>query len=55
MAGYTLMTSRDHPEALQDARQRLLGAIAGLIFIALALVILEVIGVDILKIPGFER
>src|SRR3989344_4036185 len=55
LAGYSIMTSRDHPETLQDARQRILGAIAGLIFIALALVILEVIGVDVLKIPGFER
>ena len=55
LAGYSIMTSRDNPEKLQEARQRILGAIAGLIFIALALVILEIIGVDVLKIPGFER
>lgn len=55
LSGYSLMTSRDKPETLQDARQKLLGAIAGLIFIALALTILEVIGVDILQIPEFGR
>jgi len=42
-----------HPEALKDARDQLISAIIGLIFIIFSLVILQIIGVDILRIPGF--
>lgn len=51
--GYGLITSRGNPQAIQESRERILGAIVGLLFVILALVILEIIGVDILKIPGF--
>ena len=54
MAGYRLITSRNNPEAVEDARQRLLSAIIGLIFIIISLVVLQTIGVDILRIPGFN-
>jgi type IV secretory pathway VirB2 component (pilin) len=53
-AGYSIMTSRANPEQIKEARERLLGAIVGLLFVILSLVILEVIGFNILRIPGFE-
>lgn len=53
-SGYQLMTSRGNPEAIQEARERLTSAIVGLLLIIFSLVILSVIGVDLLKIPGFS-
>ncbi len=52
-SGYKLMAARGNPEALQAARDQLIAAIVGLVFIIFSLVILQVIGVDILRIPGF--
>ena len=52
-SGYQLMVARGNPEALQAARDQLIAAIVGLVFIIFSLVILQVIGVDILRIPGF--
>ncbi len=54
ISGYRLMASRGNPEALQGAQEQLTSAIIGLLFIIFSLVILEIIGVDILKIPGFS-
>lgn len=54
-SGYKLMAARGEPEALQAARDQLISAIIGLIFIIFSLVILQIIGVDILKIPGLEK
>jgi hypothetical protein len=44
------MTSQGKPEALQDAREQLTAAIVGLIFVILSFAILNIIGVNILKI-----
>ena len=52
-SGYRLMAARGNPEALTEARDQLISAIIGLLFIIFSLVILQIIGVDILKIPGF--
>ena len=52
-SGYRMMVSAGNPEALQGARETLTSAIIGLLFIIFSFVILEVIGVDILKIPSF--
>lgn len=52
-SGYQYMTSRGNPDTIQEARDRLTSAIVGLLFIIFSLVILQVIGVDILQIPGF--
>ena len=54
-AGYILMTSRGDKEKLAAARETLTSAIVGLLFIILSIVILEIIGVDILQLPGFSR
>ena len=54
ISGYQIMASQGNPEALAAGRGRLIGAIVGLLFIIFSFVILQVIGVDILKIPGFN-
>lgn len=54
-SGYQLMTSQGDPEKVKEARERITSAIVGLLFIVFSLVILEVIGVDILAIPGLHR
>lgn len=54
LAGYRFMASQGDPEKINDARQQLISAIVGLLFIIFSFVILQVIGVDILKIPGFN-
>lgn len=51
-SGYQLMTSQGNPEKLEAARQQLVSAIVGLLFIIFSLVILQFIGFNILKIPG---
>jgi hypothetical protein len=53
LSGYKLMVSQGNPEKLQGAREQFTAAIVGLLFIILSLVILQIIGVDILKLPGF--
>lgn len=54
ISGYKFMASQGDPEKVGEARQQLTSAIVGLLFIIFSFVILEVIGVDILKIPGFQ-
>ena len=52
ISGYKILSSQGNPEALKGAREQLTAAIVGLLFIIFALVILEIIGVNILHIPG---
>lgn len=54
-SGYQIMTSEGNPEKLQGARETITSAIIGLVFIIFSLVILQIIGVDILRIPGFSK
>jgi len=53
ISGYRVLASQGNPEALKGAREQLTAAIVGLLFIIFALVILQIIGYDILHIPGF--
>ena len=53
-SGYRLMVSQGNPEQVKGAREQLTAAIIGLLFIIFSLVILQVIGANILKIPGFN-
>lgn len=53
VSGYKFMTSGGNPESFQAARDMFVSAIVGLLFIIFAFVILQIIGVDILHIPGF--
>ncbi|MBF8250242.1 MAG: hypothetical protein HW400_843 [Candidatus Levybacteria bacterium] len=54
ISGYKFMTSQGNPEKVKSATEGLTSAIVGLLFIIFAFVILQIVGVDILKIPGFE-
>lgn len=55
LSGYKMMASQGNPEQITAARDQLISAIVGLLFIIFSFVILQVIGVDILRIPGFSR
>lgn len=55
IGGYRIMMSRGDKEKLQNARDTITSAILGLVFIILSLIILQIIGVDILQLPGFGR
>ena len=44
IAGYRFMKSRDKSESLQQAREQLIAAIVGVVFLIFSLVILQVIG-----------
>lgn len=50
---FLLQTSRGNPERIKKAREYLTNCILGLIFIIFSVLILRIIGVDILRIPGF--
>jgi len=52
-AGFTMMMSSGNPEKLNSGKEIFVSAIAGLLLIIFSAVILRIIGVDILKIPGF--
>jgi len=52
-SGYMLMISRGDKEKIAGARETITSAIVGLLFIVLSIVILDLIGVQILRIPGF--
>ena len=54
ISGYRMLSSQGNPEAIKGAREQLTAAIVGLVFIILSLVILQVIGYDILRIPAFK-
>ncbi|MGI8420068.1 MAG: pilin [Candidatus Levyibacteriota bacterium] len=53
-AGYQLLTSQGKPEQVNQARDQLVAAIVGLVFLIFSFVVLETIGVDILHICGFK-
>src|SRR3972149_1820016 len=54
-SGYILITSGGDKEKIAGARETITSAVVGLLFIIFSIVILEIIGVDILKIPGLTR
>ncbi|MCL5439155.1 MAG: pilin [Patescibacteria group bacterium] len=53
-SGYKLMTSRGNAEKVQGAKETLTSTIVGLLFIIFSIFILELIGVNILHIPGWS-
>lgn len=54
-AGYQMITSQGNPEKVKEARERLTSAIVGLLFIIFSVAILQIVGIDILHIPGLSR
>lgn len=53
-AGYKLMMSQGNAEEIQGARETITSAIVGLLFLIFSMIILEVIGISIFHIPGFN-
>lgn len=52
-SGYQMMVSQGDPEKIKVARERVTSAIIGFLFLVSSIVLLEVIGVNILRLPGF--
>lgn len=50
-----IITSQGNAEALKNGQGRFTSAIIGLLFIIFSVFLLQVIGVDILNLPGFKR
>lgn len=55
LGAFQMLTSAGNPETLNAGRERLTNAVIGLLFVIFAILLLQIIGVDILKIPGFGR
>lgn len=53
-SAFLMQTSSGNPEKVKNAQAMLTSCIMGLILIIFSVVILKIIGVDILKIPGFQ-
>ena len=53
VAGFQIMTSTGNPERVQAGKELMTSAVAGLIMLIFSVFILRIIGVDILKLPGF--
>jgi len=53
-ASYQLMTSAGNPERLKAGQEMFVSAGAGLLFIIFSVFLLQLIGADILQIPGFN-
>jgi len=51
--GFILTTSQGQPERANSAKEMITASVVGLLFIIFSVVILQFIGVTILKIPGF--
>lgn len=52
-SAFIMQTSMGNPEQLQKAQENVTSCITGLILIILSIFILRILGVDILRIPGF--
>lgn len=52
-SGFQIMTSSGNPEKLKGGQEQLTAAISGLLLIIFSVFLLRLIGVDILKLPGF--
>lgn len=52
---FQIITSSGVPEKLTSGREIIVSAISGLLMIVFSILILELIGVDILQIPGFGK
>lgn len=55
MSGYQIMSSQGDPEKVQGAKDTITSTIIGLVFILFSLVVLQIIGVDIIRVPGLSK
>lgn len=52
---FGMITSAGNPEAVKKGQDQMTAAAIGLVFILLAVLLLQIIGVDILNLPGFVK
>lgn len=52
-ASFQMVTSAGNPQILQEAHEQFTNAIIGLLFVILSVLLLQVIGAGILRLPGF--
>ncbi len=55
LGAFGMLTSAGNPEALATGKDRFTNAIIGLLFIIFAVLLMQIIGFDILRLPGFGR
>lgn len=55
LGAFQMLTSAGNPDTLRAGRERLTSAIIGLLIVIFATLLLQIIGLDILQIPGFKR
>lgn len=55
LGAFGMITSAGNPESLQAGKDRFTQAFIGLLFVIFSVLLLQLIGVDILGIPGFGR
>ncbi|MBI3887469.1 hypothetical protein HY310_00180 [Candidatus Microgenomates bacterium] len=55
IGGYAIMTSRGDPHRLNIGKSYIYYSIAGLLLAIFGFVFIQVVAVDILKIPGFSN
>jgi len=55
ISGYRIMTAQGDPEKIKGAREMLTSAIIGLLFTIFSVTILQILGVNILALPGFGK
>ncbi len=54
LGAFQMLTSSGNPETLNAGRERLTSAVIGLLIVIFAVLLLQIIGVDILKLGGFK-
>lgn len=55
LGAFQMLTSAGNPDTLRAGRERLTSAVIGLLIVIFALLLLQIIGFDILRIEGFGR
>lgn len=55
LGAFQMLTSAGNPDTLHAGRERLTSAVIGLLIVIFATLLLQIIGLDILQIPGFKR
>lgn len=55
LGAFQMLTSAGNPETLNAGKDRLTSAVIGLLFVIFSVLLLQIIGVDILGLPQFER
>lgn len=50
-----ILTSQGDPERINQGKDWIVSAVVGLVFMTFSTIVLAIIGVDIIRIPGFRR